>query len=112
MSAPAIIYLGCTSPYSSSGLPGTLTPQLRNTGGEPPPWAFDQKSSIEIVRLKISAHLPLFSLAPDEGCLAASVASRAGGLLHHLFTLTASIIPEGKCRFSGLFLWPYPAGNR
>jgi len=106
--APAIIYLGYTSPHSSSSLPGTLTPQLRNTGGEQPPWAFDLRSYDH----KPSVHLPLFSLAPDEGYLAAPVARCAGGLLHHLFTLTAGIIPEGKCRFSGLFLWPDPAGNR
>ena len=37
-----------------------------------------------------NAHLSLLGLAPDGGCLAAPVARRAGGLLHHLFTLTGS----------------------
>jgi hypothetical protein len=32
--------------------------------------------------------LPLLDLAPGGGCLATSIAARAGGLLHHLFTLT------------------------
>jgi hypothetical protein len=67
---------------------------------------------MEIVDLSPPVHLPLFSLAPDEGCLAASVARSAGGLLHHLFTLTVSAFPEGKRRFSGLFLWPDLAGNQ
>jgi len=31
---------------------------------------------------------PLFDLAPEGGYLAADIATRAGGLLHHLFTLT------------------------
>lgn len=30
----------------------------------------------------------LLGLAPDRGCLAAGIAARAGGLLHHLFTMT------------------------
>lgn len=41
----------------------------------------------------------LFDLAPDGGCLAAFVAKSAGGLLHHLFTLTLA---------SGMSLWPDP----
>ena len=45
--------------------------------------------------------LPLLGLAPEGGCLAALIAERAGGLLHHLFTLAG---------ISGLFLWPDPAG--
>ena len=35
--------------------------------------------------------LPLLGLAPGEGCLAAAIAGRAGGLLHHLFTLTPAL---------------------
>ena len=31
---------------------------------------------------------PLLGLAPGGGCLAAAIAGRAGGLLHHRFTLT------------------------
>ena len=34
--------------------------------------------------------LPLLDLAPGGGYLAASVTAHAGGLLHHLFTLTLS----------------------
>jgi len=33
---------------------------------------------------------PLLDLAPDGGCLAARIAANAGGLLHHLFTLTVT----------------------
>ncbi len=36
----------------------------------------------------------LLGLAPDGGCLAADVTTRAGGLLHHLFTITA---PPAVC---------------
>ncbi len=32
----------------------------------------------------------LLGLAPDGGCLAADITANAGGLLHHLFTLTRS----------------------
>ena len=35
----------------------------------------------------------LFDLAPDGGCLAAHIAVNAGGLLHHLFTITGTEIP-------------------
>ena len=31
---------------------------------------------------------PLLGLAPDGGYLAARITARAGGLLHHLFTIT------------------------
>jgi len=37
--------------------------------------------------------LPLLDLAPGGGYLAADIAARAGGLLHHLFTLTLSPPP-------------------
>jgi hypothetical protein len=42
--------------------------------------------------------LLLLSLAPGGGCLAAAIADSAGGLLHHLFTLTLTPdpFPEGK----------------
>ena len=33
---------------------------------------------------------PLLGLAPGGGCLAAGIAAGAGGLLHHLFTLTVT----------------------
>lgn len=45
----------------------------------------------------------LLGLAPDGGCLAAAVARCAGGLLHHLFTLTCPFRGIG-----GMSLWPYP----
>ena len=32
--------------------------------------------------------LSLLDLAPGEGCLAARITANAGGLLHHLFTMT------------------------
>jgi hypothetical protein len=34
--------------------------------------------------------LPLLDLAPGGGCLAVDITAHAGGLLHHLFTLTFS----------------------
>ena len=43
----------------------------------------------------------LLDLAPGGGYQAAHIAAHAGGLLHHLFTIT----PEGAV----CFLWPYPA---
>ena len=58
--ASAIIYL-CS-------LPETCHPQWR--------WA------------ERAAPSSLFDLAPDGGCLAAHIAVNAGGLLHHLFTMT------------------------
>lgn len=45
----------------------------------------------------------LLGLAPDGGYLAAVVAYCAGGLLHHLFTLTCPFRGIG-----GMSLWPYP----
>ena len=45
--------------------------------------------------------LRLLGLAPGGGCLAAGIAAGAGGLLHHLFTLTAIANDCG-----GSFLWP------
>src|SRR5512142_1741469 len=35
----------------------------------------------------------LFDLALDGGCLAARIAAGAGGLLHHLFTMTVACAP-------------------
>jgi hypothetical protein len=58
-----------------------------------------------------SAHLSLLGLAPDGGYLAAPVARRAGGLLHHLFTLASTHLHE-EVGEGGSFLWPDPAGNR
>ncbi len=64
-----IIYLGRRLPAASRGLPGGC-PEREGTGRPP------------------DAPSRLLGLAPDGGCLAASVTRRAGGLLHHLFTLT------------------------
>ena len=46
---------------------------------------------------------PLLGLAPDGGYLAACITANAGGLLHHLFTITAHPYGRGGC----LFLWPF-----
>ena len=46
---------------------------------------------------------PLLGLAPGGGYLAVCITADAGGLLHHLFTIT--LHPEG---WKGcLFLWPF-----
>ena len=54
--------------------------------------------------------LSLLGLAPGGGYLAARIAANAGGLLHHLFTLTLTPnpSPEGERGGNGgyLFLWP------
>ena len=72
------------SPPSSSSLPGN---QGRRAASRAPKSAFF-----------------LLDLAPDGGCLAAIITNSAGGLLHHLFTLTH--IPfQG---LSGMSLWPCP----
>ena len=47
----------------------------------------------------------LSDLAPGGVCLATTVTRRAGGLLHHRFTLTAGK-PEAVC-----FLWHFPASH-
>src|SRR6478735_10273292 len=47
----------------------------------------------------------LSGLAPGGVCLATTVARRAGGLLHHRFTLSAGK-PEAVC-----FLWHFPASH-
>jgi hypothetical protein len=43
---------------------------------------------------------PLFGLAPDGGCLAVDIAADAGGLLHHHFTLAASLKDRAAICFS------------
>jgi hypothetical protein len=63
----------------------------------------------------------LLDLAPGGGYQAARIAANAGGLLHHLFTLTESRdsrVENSQGLLSHLysplsatcFLWPYPAG--
>ncbi len=52
----------------------------------------------------------LLGLAPGGGYLAASIAGRAGGLLHHLFTLTQPHLQrERRKGGGGMSLWPDPA---
>jgi len=46
---------------------------------------------------------PLLGLAPGGGYLAIYITANAGGLLHHLFTIT--LRPKG--RKGCLFLWPF-----
>ena len=72
-------------PCSSCSLPGAIA---RRQGDEQPP--------------SIYMDLLLLGLAPAGGYLAASIAGGAGGLLHHLFTLTGSA--------GGMSLWPSAAG--
>ena len=45
--------------------------------------------------------LPLLDLAPGGGYLAADIAAHAGGLLHHLFTLTLSDPSPKSIGFGG-----------
>ena len=62
-----------------------------------PAWAIiclgcaSQRTSVQPTRDSSGASCPLslLGLAPGGGCLAAHIAARAGGLLHHHFTLTA-----------------------
>jgi hypothetical protein len=64
------ISLGCELLHTSCSLPEAADLAIRVTGSHPP------------------KGLPLLDLAPRGGYLAASIAAYAGGLLHHLFTLT------------------------
>ncbi len=55
------------------------------------------------MRRRAASHRPqtissLLGLAPGGGCLATRITARAGGLLHHLFTIT--LTPKG----GGLFV--------
>ena len=50
----------------------------------------------------------LLGLAPGGGYLATHITARAGGLLHHLFTITSSPKEEVAVCFCG----PFPAGSR
>jgi hypothetical protein len=61
--------------------------------------------TVQVTSRHLPKGLPLLDLAPGEGYLAVDIAAHAGGLLHHLFTLTSH--PKVGC---GLFLWPDPAG--
>jgi hypothetical protein len=70
VSGAAVIYLGRRLPAVSCGLPEAQTGRAAPC----PP----------------KRVLPLLGLAPGGGCLAARVTTRAGGLLHHLFTITGT----------------------
>jgi len=66
-------------------------------------WLIPQEG--ERVRRRAVSHRPqtispLLGLAPDGGYLAIYITVNAGGLLHHLFTMTPR---ERGC----LFLWPF-----
>lgn len=74
MICPAIIYLGRTSPPGSGSLPGTYLLAKEETSSLPRLLiGFNQQATIL---------LSLFGLAPGGGCLAARIATDAGGLLH------------------------------
>ena len=78
----AIIHLGTPLPAPSSGLPGHIG-----------------RAALKRV---------LYGLAPGGVYLAVPVTRDAGGLLHHLFTLTCGPVkvdPPAVC-----FLWHWPAG--
>jgi len=54
---------------------------------------------------------PLLGLAPGGGCLAARVTTSAGGLLHHLFTITgAAWAAPAVCFSVALFRRVTPPG--
>ena len=74
------IYLDGWLPIRSSGLPGDG-------------W---EMGASRPVRASL-----LLDLAPHGGCLSGYITAPAGGLLHHLFTLTL-LIRRAVC-----FLWPY-----
>ena len=84
--ACATISLGPTLPSSSSSLPGA-----QRGRAVPCP----QADSL------------LLGLAPSGGCLAGTIAGPAGGLLHHLFTLTARF--RGRRSFSVALSAGFPA---
>src|SRR3954453_21028801 len=85
----ATIHLGLPSPAASCGLPAS-------SGGPP---------SNARARDRV-APVPLLDLAPGGGYRAPPVTRRAGGLLHHRFTLTALLGRTAVC-----FLWHCPAGH-
>ena len=66
----AIIYLDDTSPCRSGSLPGIMRRRAASC--------------------RSKTDLSLLGLAPDGGYLAAHITMGAGGLLHHLFTITCS----------------------
>lgn len=84
----AVIHLGLPLPTGSSGLPANLG-----------------RATLERPRRR-RARRPL-GLAPGGVYRATPVTRGAGGLLHHLFTLTRLGIPNRAV----CFLWHFPAGR-
>jgi hypothetical protein len=72
--------------------------------------------AIQVTSSLLPLGLHLLDLAPGGGYLAADVTACAGGLLHHLFTLTLSCSSPNSRRNwerlggGGLSLWPDPSG--
>ena len=88
----AIIYLERQLPAASSSLPETRTVRVA-------PCPPERDSS-------------LFGFAPDGGCLAARVTTDAGGLLHHLFTITKTTeVALAVCFSVALFRRVTPPGR-
>src|SRR4051812_40973315 len=82
------------------------TPHDVPVGDHPSPGAVAdtlQRPTHELGRTTLERSLS--GLAPGGVCLATTVARRAGGLLHHRFTLTSGG-PEAVCS-----LWHFPASH-
>ena len=67
------------------------------------------------MRRRAVSHRPqtissLLGLAPGGGYLAARITARAGGLLHHLFTITTPTCPRRVEGVAVFFCGPFPAG--
>jgi len=83
----AVIYLGGALPRRSCSLPGA-----------------GRRRAVSHRPKTIS---PLLGLAPGGGCLAIRITANAGGLLHHLFTITPLTEPRSlrrKAREGRLFV--------
>ncbi len=86
------ISLGCELPHTSCGLPEAANLAIQVTGSHLP------------------MRLLLLDLAPCGGYLAAGITACAGGLLHHLFTLTP--YHGGKMRSVSVALFRQVAPSR
>ena len=85
--------------------------EAKGHGVRPVPSRLDGHLSVQPTRNSndASSVSSLLGLAPGGGYLAARIAADAGGLLHHLFTMTTSPpAPLQRGAEGGLFLWPYP----
>ena len=81
--APMTISLGRELPHTSCSLPEAAD------------------LAIQVTSRHLPMGLPLLDLAPGGGYLAAGVTAHAGGLLHHLFTLTLSDPSPKSLGFGG-----------